>query len=132
MAMVRNNQDEMSRQGVDPDPEQGRRVLAAAFRMAVRNHFPAELDLRDVGGFIVSVRGRVPQMAFKIIDAEFLVREACGEDLDVSGIDVDTQSLIHILLFGEVVWAGGLADDEVAALLVAAERSAAVRTGPDQ
>jgi hypothetical protein len=121
MAFVRNDQDGMTRLHHEPDPEQSRRVLAAAFRAAIRRRFPGDLDLRDVGTFIRSVRQRVPRIEFRLIDAEALVRQAHGEDLDVSGIDADTRYLISMMLFGEVVWAAGLSDAEVAAMLVSAE-----------
>ncbi|GII20411.1 hypothetical protein [Planosporangium mesophilum] len=124
LAMVRDNQEEMTRLRDDPDPERGSAVMDAAFVLAVHQRFAAGHDVRDIGRFVAALREPYPVEKFRQIDAEAEIRAALGEGVNLDGIDVDTRTFIRIMTFWEVVRQESMSDRDVAALLVEAERLA--------
>jgi hypothetical protein len=71
----------------------------AAFRAAVRRYFRPEAAARDIPPFVQDVQNNGYLSTFPRLEAEAMIRRCLGEEVDVSGIDIELATSIQVLTF---------------------------------
>jgi hypothetical protein len=104
--------------------DESRRVFAYAFRLAVAMRFGPDSPLTEITLAVARAAQRHAAVGLAAREAEMLVRDALGETVPVSGIEIDQIVAAHVLLFAAFVDEMALIDDELDELIVAAEHQA--------
>jgi hypothetical protein len=99
-------------------------VWGEVFDAAMRRYFRRGIAARDVTAFVRDVRTNVSPELFPQAEAEALIRERLGENVDVTGIDSDAVSSIRVLAFVAVHDALRMSERDLNELIRAAEDTA--------
>jgi len=109
----------------DARPDYRSRVFFyCAFEMAVRRRFHPGSPIAEIARSVVNAGRRHAPVVVPVLEAEMLVRDALGEAVPIEEIPLETIVTTHVLVFASLVEELVLTDDELDALLAAAEERA--------
>jgi hypothetical protein len=101
-----------------------RRVWEIAFGLAVRRRFDSETPLAEISRTVATAVHEHAAAALPMLDAEMLVRHALGEMVPVGDLDSSVFVAVHLLLFASIADELALVDEELDAIIAAAEEKA--------
>jgi hypothetical protein len=109
----------------DVRPDYAARVFFyCAFELVVRRRFGRDSPVAEISRSVVIAGRRHAPVVVPLLEAEMLIRDALGETVPIEGITLDAIITTHLLVFASLVDELALNDDEVDALIVAAEERA--------
>jgi hypothetical protein len=120
--------NERATAGVRPDF--GARVFFyCAFELVVRRRFRRDCPVGEITRAVADAGRRHTPLVVPVLEAEMLVRDALGEIVPIEEIEVPAIVTTHVLVFASLVDELALDDDELTALIMAAEDRAAQLRG---